>query len=129
MHGLNKSRNDWRATAGTAWTVLKYALHRAEEKKLTQVAASLTYTTVLSLVPLLAVVLALFTAFPLFADFRVALEAFLTNSLMPEVVSESVMSYLNQFASKASGLTTIGGLVLIVVGVLMLNLSSSNAVQ
>ena len=119
MHGLNKSRNDWRATAGTAWTVLKYALRRAEEKKLTQVAASLTYTTVLSLVPLLAVVLALFTAFPLFADFRVALEAFLTNSLMPEVVSESVMSYLNQFASKASGLTTIGGLVLIVTSVML----------
>ena len=45
---------------------MKYAVRRAQEKS--QVAASLTYTTVLSLVPLLAVVLALFTAFPLFAD-------------------------------------------------------------
>jgi len=85
--------------------VLKYALLRAEEKKLTQVAASLTYTTVLSVVPLLAVVLSLFTAFPLFGDFRYALESFLAESLMPTVVSENVMSYLNQFAAKASGLT------------------------
>src|SRR5690606_10944657 len=99
--------------------VLKYAFRRAEEKKLTQAAASLTYTTVLSLVPLLAVVLSLFTAFPLFGEFRIALEAFLAESLMPEVVAENVMSYLNQFAAKASGLTTIGGLALIVTSVML----------
>jgi len=110
---------DWRKTRATAWKVLKYAVVRAEEKKLTQVAASLTYTTVLSLVPLLAVVLSLFTAFPLFADFRVALEGFLAGNLMPAVVSENVMGYLNQFAAKASGLTTIGGLVLIVTSVML----------
>lgn len=103
----------------TAWKVLKYAGRRAEEKKLTQVASSLTYTTVLSLVPLLAVVLSLFTAFPLFAEFRYALETFLASSVMPSVVSDTVMSYLNEFAAKASGLTTIGGLVLIVTSVML----------
>ena len=102
-----------------AFKVLKYAFRRAEEKKLTQVASSLTYTTVLSLVPLLAVVLSLFTAFPLFTEFRIALEAFLAESLMPTVVAENVMSYLNQFAAKASGLTTIGGLALIVTSVML----------
>src|SRR5690606_436471 len=81
--------------------IAAFALQRAAEKKLTQVAASLTFTTVLSIVPLLAVVLALFTAFPLFAEFRVALESFLTSSLMPPSVSENVMLYLNQFAAKA----------------------------
>lgn len=112
-------KRDWRRTAATAWKVLKYALLRAEEKKLTQVASSLTYTTVLSLVPLLAVVLSLFTAFPLFAEFRYALESFLAGTVMPSVVSDTVMSYLNQFAAKASGLTTIGGLVLIVTSVML----------
>lgn len=121
MHGLaqTEKRRDWRATAATALKVVKYAVRRAQEKNLTQVAASLTYTTVLSLVPLLAVVLALFTAFPLFADFRVALESFLANSLMPAVVSENVMGYLNQFAAKASGLTTVGGLALVVTSVML----------
>ncbi|MFT0851025.1 YihY family inner membrane protein [Achromobacter sp. F4_2707] len=98
---------------------MKYALRRAQEKKLTQVASSLTYTSVLSLVPLLAVVLSLFTAFPLFAEFRYALETFLASSVMPEVVSETVLGYLNEFAAKASGLTTIGGLVLIVTSVML----------
>lgn len=110
---------DWKRTRATAWKVLKYTLRRAEEKKLMQVAASLTYTTVLSLVPLLAVVLSLFTAFPLFAEFRVALETFLANSVMPAVVAENVMSYLNQFAAKASGLTAVGSLVLIVTSVML----------
>ncbi|NYT23618.1 YihY family inner membrane protein [Alcaligenaceae bacterium] len=113
------AKRDWRRRRATLWKVLKYALRRAEEKKLAQVAASLTYTTVLSVVPLLAVVLSLFTAFPLFAEFRVALESFLAGSVMPAVVSENVMSYLNQFAAKASGLTAIGSLVLIVTSVML----------
>lgn len=108
-----------RVSRATVWKVLKYAVRRAEEKKLAQVAASLTYTTVLSLVPLLAVVLSLFTAFPLFAEFRYALETFLAGTILPAVVSDTVMSYLNQFAAKASGLTTIGGLVLIVTSVML----------
>jgi len=107
----------WLASAGK---VLRYAAQRAGEKKLPQVAASLTYTTVLALVPLLAVVLALFTAFPLFADFKVSLEGFLTNSLMPPTVSETVMNYLNQFAAKASGLTAVGAAFLILTSILLI---------
>src|SRR5690606_1187271 len=61
--------------------VARFVLRRAGEKKLTQVASSLTFTTVLSIVPMLAVVLALFTAFPLFGEFRLALEDFLTTNL------------------------------------------------
>ena len=54
--------------------VLAFAAQRTREVRLPEAAASLTFTTVLSLVPLLAVVLAIFTAFPLFSEFRVALE-------------------------------------------------------
>lgn len=114
-----ETRRDWSGTRATAWKVLKYAVKRAEEKKLAQVAASLTYTTVLSLVPLLAVVLSLFTAFPLFAEFRIALESFLAGSVMPTVMAENVISYLNQFAAKASGLTAVGSLALIVTSIML----------
>lgn len=103
-----------------AGIIARYALQRAAEKNLTQVAASLTFTTVLGIVPLLAVVLSLFTAFPLFNDFRLALESFLTGNLMPPAVSDSVMRYLNEFAAKASGLTAIGSLFLIVTSVLLI---------
>ncbi|TEA70330.1 YihY family inner membrane protein [Allopusillimonas ginsengisoli] len=97
--------------------VVRFVLRRAGEKKLTQVASSLTFTTVLSIVPMLAVVLALFTAFPLFGEFRLALEDFLTTNLMPPAVSDNVMLYLNQFAAKASGLTAIGSLFLFVTSI------------
>lgn len=100
--------------------VLRYAAQRAGEKKLTQVASSLTFTTVLAIVPILAVVLSLFTAFPLFSDFKVALEGFLSSSLMPPTVSDTVMNYLNQFAAKASGLTTIGAAFLLVVSIMLI---------
>ncbi|AEC19837.1 ribonuclease [Pusillimonas sp. T7-7] len=99
--------------------IARFALQRAAEKKLTQVASSLTFTTVLSIVPLLAVVLALFTAFPLFGDFQLALEDFLTRNLMPPSVSDNAMLYLNQFAAKASGLTAAGTLFLIVTSVML----------
>lgn len=102
-----------------ALKIARFALRRTSEKNLTQVASSLTFTTVLGIVPLLAVVLSLFTAFPLFADFRVALESFLSSSLLPPSVSENVMFYLNQFAAKASGLTAVGSLFLIVTSVML----------
>ena len=95
-------------------------MQRASEKRLPQIAASLTYTTVLALVPLLAVVLSLFTAFPLFSEFKVALENFLTTSLMPPSVSDTVMGYLNQFAAKASGLTAVGTVFLVVVSIMLI---------
>ena len=91
-------------------------------------AGSLTFTTVLAIVPLLAVALALFTAFPQFHDFSDALQAFLTNSLMPPVISENVMSYLNDFAKQASRLKAIGGSFLVVT-VLLLILSVDKALN
>lgn len=106
--------------ATNAIKVLRYAAEHAGEKKLTQVAASLTFTTVLAIVPLLAIVLSLFTAFPLFGQFKEALEAFLTVNLMPPAVSDNVMNYLNQFAAQASGLTAIGSAFLVVVSIMLI---------
>lgn len=100
--------------------MLRFALNYAGEKKLTQIASSLTFTTVLALVPTLAVVLALFTAFPLFAEFHQALETFLSESLLPPAVSETIMRYLNQFAAQASGLTALGSAFLVVTSIMLI---------
>lgn len=100
--------------------LIRFTLQFASQRKLTQVASSLTFTTVLAIVPLLAVVLSLFTAFPLFAEFHSALEAFLSESLLPPAVSDTIMLYLNQFASQASGLTAIGGAFLVVTSIMLI---------
>lgn len=100
--------------------VLRFTLDFAGHRKLTRVASSLTFTTVLAIVPLLAVVLALFTAFPLFAEFHQALETFLSESLLPPSVSDTIMRYLNRFAAQASGLTAVGGAFLVVTSILLI---------
>src|SRR3546814_19977955 len=69
-----RQRAPWIARMGR---LFRFAAQRAAEEKLLQVASSLTFTTVLGIVPMLAVVLSLFTAFPVFQDFRLALEDFL----------------------------------------------------
>lgn len=114
---VSRRRATWVARTGR---VFRFAAQRADEEKLLQVASSLTFTTVLGIVPMLAVVLSLFTAFPVFQDFRLALEDFLANSLMPPAVSDNIMDYLNQFAFQASRLTAIGGAFLVVTSLLLI---------
>lgn len=88
--------------------VLSFAARRAAEANITQVAASLTFSTVLAMVPLLAVALALFTAFPQFGEFRSALEKHLLRDLLPAPFSGTILRYLDDFASKATRVGFIG---------------------
>ncbi|MEI6002314.1 YihY family inner membrane protein [Paraburkholderia bengalensis] len=95
----------------------QFAAKRSSEDRIPQVAGSLTFTTMLSLVPLATVAFALFTAFPIFAQFQVSLQQFLADHLMPDQFNSQIFKYLNQFASKAKGLTTVGMIVLFVTSV------------
>ncbi|MDP9109107.1 MAG: YihY family inner membrane protein [Pseudomonadota bacterium] len=101
--------------------LFRFALRRLDEEHLPQVAGSLTFTTVLALVPLLTIALAIFTVFPLFTTFRTALEAYFTQNLMPRGIANTILSYMNQFAAKSTGLSAIGGAALIVTAVAMMS--------
>lgn len=71
--GIDRLRvSGWRRVV----MVARFAVARSLQDQIIEVAASLTFTTVLSIVPLLAVALSLFTAFPLFKDYRDALQDF-----------------------------------------------------
>jgi membrane protein len=96
----------------------RFAARRSGEDRIPQVAGSLTFTTLLSLVPLATVAFALFTAFPIFASFQSSLQSFLADHLMPAQINSQIFMYLNQFASKAKGLTTMGMIVLFVTSVM-----------
>jgi membrane protein len=100
--------------------VLAFAARRTADVRLAQVAASLTFTTVLSLVPLLAVALAVFSAFPLFSEYRVSLEKMLLRELLPPQIAATILRYLNDFAGKAASLTTFGLLFLVIAALLMI---------
>ncbi|WP_432259818.1 YihY family inner membrane protein [Cupriavidus sp. TMH.W2] len=109
-------RREWNLQKLRALT--RYALRRAGEDRLPQVSASLTFTTVLAVVPVLTVAFALLAAFPVFRDFRNAIEAFLFQNLIPGSVSESIQRYLGMFAKSARGLTAMGLGALMVTSVL-----------
>jgi membrane protein len=96
----------------------RFAAKRIGEDRIAQVAGSLTFTTMLAIVPLATVAFALFTAFPIFAQFQASLQTFLAQHLMPDQINSQIFKYLNQFASKAKGLTTAGMIVLFVTSVM-----------
>lgn len=85
---------------------------RVKEQQLPQVASSLTFTTVLSLVPMVTVALAIFTAFPMFKELRGDVENYMLQGFFPEALSETILTYINQFSEKAKGLTAIGTVAL-----------------
>jgi membrane protein len=91
----------WRNTA----MVLR---ERFREDRLGLTASSLTFTTMIALVPLFTVALAIFTAFPIFAKMQGVLQQWLIESLIPDNIARSVLGYLTQFSSKASRLGAFG---------------------
>lgn len=102
-------------TAAQVRNLLRFAASRLDEDRLQQVAGSLTFTTVLSLVPVITVALAIFSAFPLFSTFRASLEDYLLQNMLPGTgVAGTIMGYLNQFASKSARLSAVGGAALMV---------------
>ncbi|RYE95657.1 MAG: YihY family inner membrane protein, partial [Oxalobacteraceae bacterium] len=100
--------------------LLLFAGRRLREERLPQVAGSLTFTTVLALVPLLTIALAVFTTFPLFDTFRRALDSYFLRSLIPAGIANTILDYLNQFASQATRLSAVGAVALIATAVAMI---------
>jgi membrane protein len=83
-------------------------LRRAREERLPQVAGSLTFTTVLSLVPLLAVSFAVFAHVRVFRRVGSAIQQQLLAGLFPPDIASSVPRHLARFAHNASALPWIG---------------------
>lgn len=103
----------WRNTA-------QVLLARFKEDRLGVTASSLTFTSLLALVPFFTVALALFTAFPIFGKVQQVLERWLMDSLIPETIARQVLGYLTQFASKASQLGLVGFSILIITAVMLI---------
>lgn len=92
---------------------LRTLRQRFREDRLGLTAGSLTFTTLIALVPLFTVMLALFSAFPMFSSFQGALEKHFMQALVPEAIARPVLRALTQFSTKARG---IGGVGLLLFG-------------
>lgn len=91
------------------WRQMGHLLReRFREARLGMSASSLTFTTLLALVPLFTLGLAIFTAFPVFAKVQDQLQQWLVQSLVPESIARQVLGSLTQFSRKASRLGAVG---------------------
>ncbi len=106
-------RFPWRNTAITL-------RERFREDRLGQTASSLTFTTVMALVPLFTVGLAIFSAFPMFSRFEGVVEKWLVQSLVPDQIARTVLQYLHQFSSKAGELGWVGAVVLLMTALALI---------
>ena len=93
---------------------LRSLRERWVQDRLGVTAGSLTFTTLIALVPFFTVVLALFTAFPTFGKFQGAVQSWLVQSLVPDAIARQVLGYLTQFAIKANRLGAFGMVFLMV---------------
>jgi membrane protein len=93
-----------RAAADTALLLRQ----RVREDRCLQVAGSLTFTTLLALVPLITIAVTVFSALPVFAGFSGAIRQFVVNNLVPTSAGKVITVYTQQFADNAGRLTAWG---------------------
>lgn len=84
-----------------------------------QTAASLTYTTLLAIVPLMTIGFAIFTAFPAFSAMQNRLQALIFRNMVPEI-GDAILEYLGQFMVNAGQMTSFGVIGLAVSAILLM---------
>jgi membrane protein len=95
----------WRELAQFCVSVVR----RFYEDRSSQTAGSLTYTTLLALVPLLTVALTVSTALPIFDRVISALQDFVVDHVLPDTPGvDAFADQLNEFTERAGRLRTIG---------------------
>lgn len=101
------------------FALARMIVRRLQDDHCLRTAGSLTYTTLLSLVPLITVVLIWLAAFPFFYPFASAIQAFVFNNLMPDSV-DAMEQYAGHFVENAAHLTTVGLVFLAATALMML---------
>jgi membrane protein len=99
---------------------LRFVAVRLQQDRCSEMAASLTFTTLLSLVPLLTIMLTVFSAFPVFTDLAAHLKEFVLSNMLPETGGKMITRYMEQFAESASRLTAVGIVFLAVTAMWMI---------
>ncbi len=97
-----------------------HASRRFRGDRCLAVAASLSYTTLLAIVPLAAVGLATFSAFPVFEGVQETLQKFLFSNFVP-AAGEIVRENLTKFVANTGQLTAIGIVILTVTALMLLS--------
>ena len=99
---------------------LRFFSHKLVKDRIPLNAGSLSYITLLSLVPLLGVMVAVFSAFPAFEQVSGQLEAFVFRNFVP-AAGEQIQQSLQAFVANTKQMTAFGILFLVVVAMLLMS--------
>lgn len=99
---------------------LYFLLKRAQNDTILRVASSLSYTSLIALVPVLAIALAVFSAFPVFNETREQIQNLIVQNLVPDA-GQDIKMYFTQFIDAAAKLTTIGVVGIALTAILLLS--------
>ena len=83
-------------------------------------ASALAYTSLISFVPLMAVSLSIFSAFPAFDNISTQMQDFAFENFVP-TSGKVVQEYLLEFSSKAKRLTGVGIVFLVITSILLMS--------
>ncbi len=101
------------------WFFLCYFLKRFLQDGCVYRASALTFTSLLAMVPLMVVAFSIFAAFPAFKTVGQQVQGFIFDNFVPHA-SQIVQTQVLTFVDKASQLSAVGFVFLIVTAVLML---------
>ncbi len=97
----------------------KHLWRHFREDRSFEAAAALSYTSLLALVPLMAVMLGVISAFPVFDQWANELESYIFSNFVP-AAGDAVQEHLNQFVERTAGLTGAGTLILIITAIMLM---------
>ncbi|MDX2141948.1 MAG: YihY family inner membrane protein [Rhodospirillaceae bacterium] len=98
---------------------VRFMIARMAEDQITRVAASLSFTTTLAVVPALALMLALLTAFPAFESVRTSVQDFIIGNFILDT-GLKMKEQLASFVEAAAKLTVFGVIGLVVTSIMLL---------
>ncbi len=110
---------DLKATGLRVKRLANHVWNHFQEDRCLEEAASLSYTSLLAIVPLLAVIFGVVAAFPVFNQVSDKLQSFIFSNFIP-AAGEQIEPYLNTFLASVSGLTVPGTIFLIITALLLL---------
>lgn len=97
-----------------------YVGRRFDDDNCFNLAASLAYTTLLALVPLLTIALTVVAAFPVFREFTHGIDDFVRRDVLPPGLARAIAGYIEQFTRSATGLTAVGIAFLAVTAIMLM---------
>ena len=99
---------------------LLFVFRRWREDRCPQIAGSLTYTTLLALVPMFAIAVAVLSSAPFFEDVMSQIKIFLLITLVPEVAYKIITVYMAEFSANAARLTWYGTAAVFVIAIALM---------